>query len=196
MPWNREQWQCFQSCLFIVNFENIWLIKEMLNTHYTEQQLMKACIWENQCCSFLALSFLRALRTRTTLGHNFIFCPVTHNLLYLAKKDLVCCKARAEMKERRNASLLPLTHTTLPLTWPEMLSSSLVGSNFPALRSQWKQPASQLTTAWPGWLRKMLGKRAVLPSSVCWDSFNYQARTFAGRHFQQKYKIVSSETGK
>lgn len=137
--------------LFIVNVENIWLTKEMLNTHYTEQQLISAYNWKNQCHSLLPHGFLRALQTWTTLGHNFIFCPITRNIFHLAKKDLLCCKARAEMKEHSNASLPPPTHTNLPLTGPEMFSCYLVGSHFPALRSQGKKPASQLTTAWPGW---------------------------------------------
>lgn len=118
---NWEQWQCFQSFLFIANFENIWLIKEILNTYYIEQQLIKTCIWESQCHSFLVCGFLRALWTRTTLSQNFILCPITHNLIHLAKKDLVCCKARAKMEKHRNASLPPPTHTNILLTWPELL---------------------------------------------------------------------------
>lgn len=181
MTWNREQQQCSQSCLFIVKFETTRLIKEMRSSHYKEQQLIKACTWENKCCSFLFHSFLRALWTWSTLVHNFIFSSVTHNLFHLAEKDLKCCKARAEMKEYRNNSLPPHSAPTFP-NLTGMSSSYLVGSHFPALRTQQKMQASWLLPDLAdSWLRKMLGKRAVLPSPVCCLSLKHQARTLAGR---------------
>lgn len=180
MTWNREQ-QRSQSCLLIAKFETVLLIKEMQSSHYKEQKLMEAWTWANKCCSFLFHGFLRALWTWSTLVHNFTFCYVTHNLFHLAEKDLKCWKARAEMKEYRNDSLPPHS-TTIFLNLTGMSSSYLVGSYFPALRTQWKMAASWLLPDLAdSWFRKMLGKRTVLPSSVCCHSLKYQARTLAGR---------------